>query len=320
MCTCISANQYFGRNLDLEYSYQEAVTITPRNYKFHYRNMPPCNDHYAIIGMATISNDYPLYYDATNEYGLSMAGLNFPGNAVYHPQINGKINLAPFELIPWLLGTCKNISEAISALERINVWNEPFSNQYPLTPLHWMLADGQRAITIEPMSNGLNIYDNPVGVLTNNPPFPFHLQNITNYLNLTPKEPINRFAPALALSPHSRGAGAVGLPGDLSSASRFIRAAFVKSNATYEECEEKDVPQFFRILGSVAQQKGCVITPHGLEHTIYTSCCNTKLGIYYYQTYYNPQICAVSLNRHDLSQDKLISYPIITEPQFYRLN
>ena len=98
MCTAIrycKGDHYFGRNLDLPKGFSEEVTITPRNYPFHFRNGLHLLHHHAMIGMATISGGYPLYYEATNEKGLSMAGLNFPGNAVYLPRTACKDNIAP---------------------------------------------------------------------------------------------------------------------------------------------------------------------------------------------------------------------------------
>ena len=84
MCTAVSfkgSDSYFGRNLDLERSYKESVVITPRGFKLNMRTLPTMESHYAMIGMATVADNYPLYYEATNEMGLSMAGLNFPDNA-----------------------------------------------------------------------------------------------------------------------------------------------------------------------------------------------------------------------------------------------
>lgn len=314
MCTGISFlshDHYFGRNLDLEYHFKEAVVITPRNYPFSFHAMPEMPSHHALIGIAYINQGTPLYYEATNEYRLSMAGLNFPGNAVYHPLNPDLYNPTPFELIPWILGQSKSVTEAKTLLQNSNILAEPFNNQLPLTPLHWMISDSQRTIVAEPMSDGLKIYDNPIHVLTNNPPFPYHLDNICNYLNLTTAEPVNRFHADLQLHPYSRGMGAMGLPGDLSSSSRFIRAAFTLHNAKKERSPVDAVTQFFHILGSVEQQEGCVQTAHGLEKTIYSSCCNTTKGIYYYKTYGNSRITAVDLWKENLDETKLIAYPLV---------
>lgn len=317
MCTAVTyrtKSHYFGRNLDLEYSYNETVMVTPRNYPFHFRELPVMENHYAMIGMGYVSEGYPLYYDATNEKGLSIAGLNFPGNADYKPYTEGKDNIAPFELIPWILGQCASVSEAEELLKRINIWNENFSSDLPVSPLHWIIADKERSITLEAVKAGMNVYDNPVGVLTNNPTFDYHLFNLNDYMHLTSEEPRNAFAEGLTLKTYSRGMGALGLPGDASSMSRFVRAAFVKMNSVSGESEAESVSQFFHILKSVEMQRGCVcLDPNVYEITIYSSCCNTDRGIYYYYTYDNSRINAVDMFREDLEGNKLIAYPLNKE-------
>ena len=318
MCTAITyqgKNHYFGRNLDVEHSYGESVTITPRNYPLPFRSIKRMDKHYAMIGMALVVQDCPLYFDATNEHGLSMAGLDFPGNSVYHDPKNDADNITPFELIPWILGQCVTVSDALSRLNRVNILNEDFSKEFSLTPMHWILADRNKCVVIEPMADRLKIYDNPVGVLTNNPPFPYHYWNIQNYLHFTAQEPANTFSPKLPLTPCSHGLGAFGLPGDLSSPSRFIRAAFVKANSPAKQTEEESISQFFHILGSVAQQDGCAETANGWNKTVYASCCNTDELIYYYHTYYNRQITAVPFIREWMDDTKLHIYPLVTKEQ-----
>lgn len=313
MCTAISylnSDHYFGRNLDLEHSYHEVVTITPRAFPFTFKSAPQLLTHYAMIGMATVCENYPLYYEATNEYGLSMAGLNFPDNAVYHPKKENYDNITPFEFIPWILGQCKNVKDARQRLDTINLLDLPFSQNLPLTPLHWMISDRRSSITVEPTVGGLMVYDNPVGVLTNNPPFDYHMYNLRNYLNLTILEPENRFSNKLELTPYSRGMGAFGLPGDLSSASRFIKATFTKLNSQADDTESSSISQFFHILNAVAQQRGCVKIGEHYEKTIYSSCCNTEKGIYYYTTYENAQITAVNMFHEKLDADCLYTFPI----------
>lgn len=324
MCTAITYQTkdfYFGRNLDLEYSYQETVTVTPRNYPFSFRNGAVLPSHYAMIGMATVSGGYPLYYEATNEKGLSLAGLNFPGNAVYYPEVDDKNNIAPFELIPWLLGQCATVTEAMDRIKNLNLWNVPFSKVFSLSPLHWLLSDREHSVTLEPMQDGLKIYENPVGVLTNNPPFDFHMYHLANYMNLTPQPPENRFNASVDLKPYSLGMGSIGLPGDMSSASRFIKAAFTKLNSISDDSESASISQFFHILGSVAQQRGLTCVRNAeYEFTLYSSCCNTDKGIYYYTTYENSQISAVDMHREDLEGSVPVSYPLITGQQINMQN
>ena len=261
MCTAISyktKDHYFGRNLDLEYSYEESVTITPRNYPFRFRKEREFKKHYAIIGMAYVQDDYPLYYDATNEKGLSVAGLSFPANAVYLEENSKKYNVAPFELIPWILGRCSDVKEARELIENTNLLQMSFRADLPSTPLHFMVSDRYESIVLEPGKEGICIYENPVKVLTNNPPFPYQMNSLNAYMSLSKKTPMNTFAKELPLEATSRGMGALGLPGDLSSNSRFIRGAFTKWNSVSGEAESESVSQFFHILGSAAQQRGCV--------------------------------------------------------------
>lgn len=319
MCTAATyktKDHYFGRTLDYEYSYQETVTITPRSYSFHFRKAGDLKHHYAMIGMAFIVDDYPLYYDATNEKGLSMAGLNFPGNAKYKAEVPGKDNITPFEFIPWILGQCATIAEAKDKLANLNLLDMNFSEQLPLSPLHWIISDRDASITVECVEEGLKVYDNPIGVLTNNPPFEMQMFNLNNYMGLSIEAPENNFAKGLELSTYSRGMGAMGLPGDLSSASRFVRAAFTKMNSVSGNSESESISQFFHILGAVAQQRGCVHMGNGeYEITIYTSCCNTDKGIYYYTTYENSQITGVDMHKEDLDGNKLVAYPLVIGQQ-----
>ena len=314
MCTAISfksQDSYFGRNLDLERSYGESVVVTPRNYKISMRTLPTAESHYAMIGMATVVGDYPLYYEATNEKGLSMAGLNFPHNACYNAFEENKDNVAPFEFIAYILGGCKDISEAAKALSRINLVNINFSENLPLSPLHWIISDKEKSITVESVKEGLKIYDNPYGVLTNNPTFDYHLMNINNYMNLHEGMGENRISLRQNLSTYSLGMGALGLPGDYSSASRFVRAVFIKEKSPCFESEKESVSHFFHILGSVAMPKGCVMTESGeYEYTRYSSCCNADKGIYYYTTYDNSSINAVDMHECDLDGSVLYKFSI----------
>lgn len=319
MCTAVTYKTkdfYFGRTLDYEFSYCEEVTVTPRNYPFRFRTMGTMGQHYAMIGMAFVQEDYPLYYDAVNEKGLGMAGLNFVGNAAYQKIAPDKDNVAVFEFIPWVLSQCATVAEARQLVEKVNLTGESFNAQLPAASLHWLIADREEAITVEAMKDGIHIHDNPVGALTNNPPFDQQMFRLKDFMHLSRKDPENRFAKGLDLTHYSRGMGALGLPGDLSSQSRFVRVAFVKMNSVSGDSEEASVSQFFHILGSVDQQRGCCDVGDGkYEITIYTSCCNADKGIYYYTTYENQQITAVDMHHEDLDSGKLARYPLITGQQ-----
>ena len=324
MCTAITYKTkdfYFGRTLDYELSFGEEVTIVPRNFPLVFRETRILKTHYSIIGTACIKENYPLFYDAVNEKGLCMAGLNFVGNAHFNNYQNGKDNVAVFEFIPWILGQCESVADAKRLIEKINISNVPFGNDLPVAQLHWIIADRNQAITLESTKNGINIYSNPVGILTNNPTFNEQMFNLNNYMHLSPNEPINTFAPELQLQSYSRGMGALGLPGDLSSQSRFVRAAFTKLNSVSGETEKESVGQFFHIMDPVQQQRGCCnIGNNSYEITLYTSCCNADKGIYYYTTYNNRQITGINMHGVDIDSNILFRYPMINDEQIKMLN
>ena len=307
MCTAATYKTkdfYMGRTLDYEFSYGEEITITPRNYEFNFRHAGQLKSHYAIIGMAFVAGGYPLYYDAVNEKGVGMAGLNFVGNAAYEEVILDDESDA---------SQCSSVIEARTKLSQMRLTKTPFSKQLPAAQLHWIIADKDDCIVVESMKDGLHVYDNPVGVLTNNPPFPMQMFELNNYAGVSRKQPESTFAEVLKLNAYSRGMGGMGIPGDLSSQSRFVKVAFTKLNAVSGSDEMESVSQFFHILGSVDQQRGCCEVADGkFEITIYTSCCNATKGIYYYTTYDNHQITAVDMRKENLDASQLIRYPIIT--------
>lgn len=324
MCTAATYKTkdfYFGRTLDYEFSYGDEITVTPRKFPFEFRYMGKRDSHYAIIGMAHVAGGYPLYYDAINEKGVGMAELNFVGNAVYQAVEAGRDNVAQFEFIPWILGQCADLDEVRALLDRMNLVGTPFSEQLPSAQLHWIIADRNAAITVECMADGMHIHENPVGVLTNNPPFETQMFLLNNYQGLSPKQPENTFAEQLQLQSYSRGMGALGLPGDLSSASRFAKVAFTKMNSKSGDSEAESISQFFHILGSVDQQRGCCeVTDGKYEITLYTSCCNADKGIYYYTTYENHQITGVDMHHCDLDGSELFRYPLVQGEQIHWMN
>lgn len=324
MCTAATYQTkdfYFGRTLDYYFSYGEEIVVMPRRYPLSFRKAGVRESHYAMIGMAHVAQSCPLFYDAVNEKGLGVAGLNFPGNAVYGKEAEGKDNVATFEFIPWILGQCGTVEEARGLLGKINLTDTPFDSTLPPAGLHWIIAGKDGCLTVESVKTGLHVYDNPVGILTNNPSFELQMFQLNNYMHLSPEDPRNHFSDRLELHTYCRGMGALGLPGDLSSQSRFVRAAFTKLNSVSGDSEGESVSQFFHILGSVEQQRGCCLAGEGkYEITIYTSCCNADRGIYYYTTYENSQITAVDMHREELDGESLARYPMLREQQIHLQN
>ncbi len=324
MCTAVSfcpKSHYFGRTLDLEHSYNETITVTPRRFPLPFRHLAVLRTHHAIIGTAYVQAGYPLYYDAMNEKGLCMAGLRFPIHCAYRSVTAGKENVASFELIPYVLSRCSDVPEAKELLQTLQITDTAFSDTLPPSPLHWIIADSHSSLTVEQTAEGIQVYDNPVGVLTNEPPFPVQMLRLSEFSQLSPHPPENRLAPTADLPPYSRGMGAMGLPGDSSSASRFVRAVFHKTHSLCADSEEDGVAQFFHILQSVAQLRGCVVLEDGqYERTVYSSCCSPQSGTYYYTTYENSAVTAVDMKAENLDGEQLISYPMLRNMQIFRQN
>ena len=317
MCTCIAYKNkdfYFGRNLDLDCSFREQVVVTPRNFSLEFRNTEWEKRHYAMIGMASADDRFPLYAEAVNEKGLCMAGLNFPGNAYYQKAAGAGLELASFEVIPWLLGKCSSVSEAAGYLEEMRIVDTAFAQEMPPAPLHWMLADREKCLVLEAVREGLKVYDNPIGVLTNNPPFPFHQMNLNRYQGLSPLPAENHFCSAAPLEVFGQGMGAIGLPGDASPTSRYVKAAFHKLNSQEGATEEERISQFFHLLDSVSMVRGSVVTAEGrCDITTYSCCASAEKGIYYYKTYENSRISAVRLFGENPDTQELKIFPLCKE-------
>ncbi len=306
MCTSIlmaSEGAIFGRNMDLHYPLEKNVVITPRKYTFLFRKAGEMNEHFAIIGMGMVREGYPLYFEAANEHGLAIAGLNFPDNAYYSPDFSEeKSNISPFELIPWVLGVCKTVDDAERLLESTHICAIDFSPEIPLSPLHWHIADRGCSIVFEVTEKGQRIYKNPINVVTNNPPFDFHLQNLAHYLNLSNVNRENAFSDK-GIKPFSGGFGAIGLPGDFSSTSRFVKASFLLANSA--ECT---IEQFFHILDSVSMVKGSIKVDGKDDVTLYSSAIDLENSVYYYKTIKNNRICAVKMKGAPLDEGELVIY------------
>lgn len=314
MCTAINETRgrhLFGRTLDLEYSHSEKIVITPRGAK----------GRFAIIGCAALFDGTALYYDAANEAGLCAAALNFPNYCEYHEKREGKHNIPSFELIPFILGECKNVAEAAALLEKTNVTPESFSERLPANPLHWIFADRERAVTLESTRGGISIHENSLGVLTNAPDFRYHLTRLADYMKLSPHPEHNSLCPSYEPAVYSRGLGAFGLPGDLSSSSRFVKAVFVKEHTDLPAEKPLCVERFFHMMDSVSVPSGCVVTDGGKSvRTVYTSCIDTAENIYYFTTYENRRIRAVSLTESAADSDGYTVFDMTGESDVMFIN
>ncbi len=324
MCTCIAMktqDAYFGRSMDIDYRFGEKVVVTPRGYVFPLKNGQRLETWYAMVGMAAVAGEYPLYAEAVNEKGLCMAGLNFTGNARYRESEPGKLNLTPYEFIPWVLGNFAGMQEVRRELRAVNLTGVPFSRTTGVAELHWMISDGTDSVVVEQTSAGLHVYDNPAGVLTNNPEFPFHQMNLNTYMNLSCRPAENRFSAGLGLKAYGAGMGSIGLPGDDSPTSRFIRACFCKMNSLCAADDASSIAQFFHIMEAVSIVRGAVMLEDSkCSVTTYTCCANATQGVYYYRSYGNSQLTAVRLTEENKSAPHLTVFDMEETQQVRYMN
>lgn len=312
MCTGIrftnTKNElFFGRNLDVESSYGEKVIVTPRNYVIPMKHMDNLTVERAIIGMGITAGPLPLYFDCCNENGLCIASLNFPRNAFYNDKtVEGKENIAPYEFMLWVTSKFDKVSDVKAALENVHFMNTPVCEQMPVAPLHWIISDADECIVVEPTKDGIKVYDDKVGVLTNNPTFDWHMGNLHNYLGLSVQDRDNTDWNGQPVEAFGVGTGSIGLPGDSTPPARFVRAAWYNKTYPTLENEKENVAKLFNILKNVAMPKGAVVSTHGVdEFTVYSSCYSADTKTYYYDTYNDFNTKACQMNEENMNSAEL---------------
>ncbi|RSX56010.1 choloylglycine hydrolase [Bifidobacterium dolichotidis] len=311
MCTGVSfvdpeGNLYFGRNLDWTVDYGEKVTYTPANYEFKTRFGAP-DQKRAILGMGITCEGLPLYFDCVNEDGLACGGLNFPGYAQYEEgPVDGKTNVAAYEFPLWITRNFTTVAEVKEALKDVAIVAVQIAPQFPVSMLHWFITDNKQSIVVEYMADGMHVYDNPVDVMTNQPTFAYHLENLRNYMNVKPEFPATVKWDKMELTPWGSGTSMFGIPGDYSSPSRFVRAAYANAHYPAQEGEAANVNRLFKTLqNSAFILGGAEVSTGHYEYTIYSSCYSTRTKTYYYTTYENSAVRSHSVDEFDQNSDQI---------------
>lgn len=314
MCTGIrfsddKGNMYFGRNLDWSCGYGQKVVLTPRNYSYNSAFLDEQKPkHGAIIGMAIVEENTPLYFDCANEAGLAIAGLNFPGYAAYAPNaIDGKTNVAAYEFPLWVVMNFASVDEAEEALKNTAIVAKPINDKFPVSELHFIIGDAKRSIVVEYTENGMEIFHNDVDVLTNQPGYGWHKENLRNYLNLFPQMPKKVQWRNAEFTAFGSGSLIRGLPGDYYSPSRFVRVAYLNTHYPVKSAEEENVSRLFHTLTGVAMIDGAAQMADGnCEITVYTGGYSSASKTYYYNTYENSAIVGVKMTDHNLDSADLV--------------
>ncbi|XZJ10095.1 choloylglycine hydrolase [Clostridium perfringens] len=317
MCTGLALEtkdglHLFGRNMDIEYSFNQSIIFIPRNFKcVNKSNKKELTTKYAVLGMGTIFDDYPTFADGMNEKGLGCAGLNFPVYVSYSKEdIEGKTNIPVYNFLLWVLANFSSVEEVKEALKNANIVDIPISENIPNTTLHWMISDiTGKSIVVEQTKEKLNVFDNNIGVLTNSPTFDWHVANLNQYVGLRYNQVPEFKLGDQSLTALGQGTGLVGLPGDFTPASRFIRVAFLRDAMIKNDKDSIDLIEFFHILNNVAMVRGSTRTvEEKSDLTQYTSCMCLEKGIYYYNTYENNQINAIDINKENLDGNEIKTY------------
>lgn len=277
---------------------------------------------YSAVGMGMQGNSFLA--DGVNEQGLASGLFYHPGYAKYSdplPEDADRV-IAPFQLISYLLTTCATVEDARAALENIIVAPTVLKEMGFAPPIHAIVRDASGASIVVEFLNGQTvIYDNPVGVITNDPTFDWHLTNLGNYINLSPTNVPPVKEGDLELSQLGQGSGLLGLPGDFTPPSRFIRAVVFSQTANKPESAADAINTAFHILDNFDIVRGVVRSAHGssdpADFTQWTSAADMKNGRYFFRTYANPQIRLVDLHKLNLSTGQVLYFQVDDkEPTF----
>ncbi|MGG5460887.1 choloylglycine hydrolase [Clostridium sp. B9] len=317
MCTGLileskNGNYFFGRNMDIEFSFNQSIIFLPRNYEgINTETGRKVTPKYAVLGMGTIFNEYPTFADGFNEKGLGVAGLNFPGYAYYPKERSiGKENIPQYDFTLWILANFSSVEEVKEVLKNTILVDERISKNVPNSTLHWIIGDSTgKSIVVEQSKDGLKVFDNNVGVLTNSPTFDWHMTNLRQYLSMNYNQITSLQVGNEDLTALGQGTGLVGLPGDFTPASRFIRVALLRDAMMKNAKDSINIMEFFHILNNVAMISGSVVTPAGKNDlTQYTACMDLEEGVYYYNTYENNQVNAIGMKKENLDGKEMKVY------------
>ncbi len=315
-----------ARTLEFAVDLGSNVLVVPRGYKRQGttpdgKNGKKWTSKYASIGAN--GSGVPWIFDGLNEKGLSMGLFYHPTTAEYMPykKSDTKNTLAVWELGSYILENFATTEEVKENIQNIVVPEVVFKEWGFVPPVHFIVTDAKgKSIVIEYLKGKLNVFDNPLGVLTNSPSFDWHMTNLRNYPNLGVVQPKTRKVGGVELKPFGMGAGMVGLPGDFTPPSRFVRAVAFSTSIIPTVDGRESVIQAFHILNNFDIPKGSAREPHKDKHgniiadfTTWTSASDLKAKKFYFRTYNNSQIRMVDLNKMNLNTEKIVTIPMASE-------
>lgn len=312
MCTAMTmqipqGDTYFGRTMDFSYPLDPSLYFIPKGCKWNnILHTHIIHNQYNVMGIGQDISPVVLS-DGVNEMGFGAAALYFPGFAKYDPivpQDSFRLSIAAVELVKFLLSQCASVTEAATLLPKIRIVGVKDAVTNSVAPLHWIIADKHGScMTIEKTEDGLHLMNNPIGVLSNSPDFQWHMTNLRNYMNVTPSQHEESEWDRVLLTPFGQGAGTMGLPGDYTPPARFVKTAYQKTHSSFPADKEGSIITCFHIMDGVSIPKGVVMTSRGeADYTQYTAFINLSTNEYFFKTYDNSEIVAVTLPPNHGSQ------------------
>jgi len=324
-CTgvCIKAQDgsiIYARTLEFGADLESQVLFLPRGYQTVGTTASgnpglTWKSRYAAVGMNAY--DKNILADGVNEQGLAAGIFYFPDYAGYQkvtPADEAK-SMAPWELVTWMLTNFATVEEIKAALPSIKVTAVPYGSKNDVPPLHYTAHDASGgSLVIEYVNGELHTYDNPIGVITNSPTFDWHITNLRNYIKLSDSNVSAIDVDGITLAPFGQGSGLMGLPGDFTPPSRFVRAVALSHYAIPGKDAEAAVKTAFHILDSFDIPLG-VVRPDAdsgepMEYTQWTCASDLKNRKFYFHTYDDRQVRTVSLDEFNLDATEPTTIPL----------
>lgn len=307
-----------GRTLEFGMKLDTSVVVVPRAFEF-VGTTPlgvglKYQSKYASVGMIVFDN--LAIMDGLNEKGLAVGTFYFPGFAEYTPITpeNQSKALSSIEFPHWILTQFATIEEVKENLSNV-VIAPTITKQWGPTPapFHYIVFDkAGQCLVVEPRDGKLLTYDNPLGTFTNSPGFDWHMQNLRNYINLTSLNAKPLLTEGLTFTPFGQGSGMVGLPGDFTPPSRFVRAALYSVTAIPSDNAQEMIGQVFHILNQFDIPVGAARTEeNGVIQSDYTqvTCVRDPQALkYYFKTYDDQTMKMVDLNSFELNAKEIKSF------------
>lgn len=298
MCTAITLRtmqreNFFGRTMDFSYPIEPGLYVMPKNHEWvSLLTRKKYINRYSFISIGQETNGILGFFDGVNERGFAAAALYFEGYANYDLPIKDKEPVDSVDFLHYILGRCGSVNDLKILLKNIRIVGMPDPVTKTAAPLHWIATDksGQCAV-IEQTKAGLEVIDNPVGVLANSPGFQWHMTNLRNYAEVSITQQKDASWGNTSLPPFGQGAGTRHLPGSFTSPDRFVRTAFLKTHVLTPKNRAEAIMTCFHITNSVFIPKGIILTDRGTyDYTKYIAFLNTNTCEYYFKTYENNQI------------------------------